>query len=793
MMLRSSSSLQWLAGSLVALAAAGAARGQTSHPASLPSSESSGEAAQPVTLHGRGWDVSIMPQTLATTALLRDGRKVCLSAGQSGLGQVGNPRMTADQADWDLPDRGLSVHLGVTAAELAIEIRSSKVGEFTWPIVGLTEPVRALIWPHWEGHYIPLDDPQWRTFLASQEWDTLEGLSMPFWGLHLGDASLTFIATNRFNNTIRFEFTSPGPRASFTHQFPASSREWVYGFVIRLSADASPIEPARVFRQWLTQHGEFVTMRDKLKRVPRVERLLGAVQVYLWGEDLFTRHDVKREKWQAFCAAIIEQAGSEQPSVGKRLRALLNAEEWQSIEEISKLDWPYDYVKSQVAAAVSRLLERDDFYEPAAWKSVSLPEEARTLVAGRADSRAVAQRRRLNALLLQAAYPDCLLPVDEWGDGVSLKMLRALKEAGLQRVRLCVGGWEGIERRPEVAKAADEMGYLFGTYDSFHSIHDPALKGSEKTWTTAQFPPELYATGGIVRADGKKRGGFKQRGYLLSPQAARPYVERRVRENMARVPYSFYFIDCDAFGQVFDDYSPAHPSTQAKDAAARVERLAWIRDTFRVPIGSEGGSSYAAPVLHVAEGLLTPGIGWGDKDMKDKASKYYEGSYYPPDGPSVFFKPVPLKAEYERAYYDPRFQLPLNEIVFHDSFVSTHHWSSATLKYSNVRDTAALVEMLYQCPPLYHLNLDEWKKDRDWIVKHDAFFSPLHRETGLLPMTSFEWLTPDRQVQRTVFGEGIELIANFGDQAFTYHGVAVPKRSALAIRLAGGKAASYTP
>jgi hypothetical protein len=191
--------------------------------------------------------------------------------------------------------------------------------------------------------------------------------------------------------------------------------------------------------------------------------------------------------------------------------------------------------------------------------------------------------------------------------------------------------------------------------------------------------------------------------------------------------------------------------------------------------------------------MLTPVIGWQDQDMKNRDSEYYIGQYYPPDGPKVFVKAVPLKERYARCHYDPRFRLPLNEIVFHDSFVSTHHWGSASLKFTNVRETIALTEMLYQCPPLYHLNLDEFKTHRDWISKHHDFFGPIHREVGFAPMTDFAWLTPDRLVQRTVFDDRVALTANFGTESFNRDGVSIPPRSVVATWLADGTWRRFSP
>lgn len=287
--------------------------------------------------------------------------------------------------------------------------------------------------------------------------------------------------------------------------------------------------------------------------------------------------------------------------------------------------------------------------------------------------------------------------------------------------------------------------------------------------------------------------GFKQKGYILSPLAARPYVEKRVSDLMRQFQCNSWFIDCDAFGELFDDYSPLHPATQEDDMNARLSRMAWIRDTFKAVIGSEGGSAYAAATIHFAHGMMTPGIGWGDPDLKDRSSQYYLGGYYPPDGPAVFFKQVPVKEEYRRVYADPRFRLPLYETVFHDSVVATHQWGFGSLKFGDDSHARELLELLYNVPPLYHLNMAEWSKRKRLIKAHYEFFSPLHRQAGLLPMTDFSWLREDRMVQRTKFGNELELVANFRDEPFSYNGSEIPGQSVLARWLDTRQIIIFTP
>ncbi|MGD0910229.1 MAG: glycoside hydrolase, partial [Candidatus Acidiferrales bacterium] len=158
-----------------------------------------------------------------------------------------------------------------------------------------------------------------------------------------------------------------------------------------------------------------------------------------------------------------------------------------------------------------------------------------------------------------------------------------------------------------------------------------------------------------------------------------------------------------------------------------------------------------------------------------------------------FFKPVPLKEEYRYHYFEPRFRLPLFQTVFHDSVIATHEASFGSLKWKDQARTVELLELLYQVPPLYHLNVPELQKRQAQIKRHYEFFSPLHRETALLPMTGFAWLTPDATVQRATFGDQIEMVANFGPRDFRYGDTTLGPESILARRRDSGKTQVYVP
>lgn len=749
-----------------------------------------GAAPETVRLSNAAWTVEIVPQSLAVKAYpVGEGTAVSVSSGQADFGDVTGFSQKGNLVSWRLPDPALTVRFELLEDSLSVAfIQDGLDGEtlsLTWPVIDDFQSLRAYIFPFFEGSYVPKDDVKWRDFLCERgPINTTAGLSMPFWGLDLGDRTLTYILTHPFNNQIHFSKTSTAALGmKVSHAFTPNWERKTYGLRISFGA-ASPVAPAKQYRQYLMENAEFVSFAEKIAKTPEAKKLLGAAHVYLWGGKLLSEYDVT--DWKAFATKL----GSD-GKVAKHIWTQLNAEAQEIVRDIAQSDYSSNYSRRVVSRALSEQLEEPDFYNTSVWTGIPLAPEAEALISRGVSTLSIPEIYRRNCLLLYAAFPDTLRHPDEWGDGLSVKLLERFAESGLDRLWLGADSWQDGFRHPTAVAKAKELGYLIGPYDSYHSIHHPDEKD---TWETAQFDLSLYETGGIVNADGTKNRGFKKKGYHLSPIVAQPYVEDRVNGIVTQMPADFntWFIDCDAYGELFDDYSALHPATQLDDMNARLERMAWIRDTHDMVIGSEGGSAYAAATIHFAHGMTVPVIGWGDPDMKTKTSPYYVGGYWPPEGPAIHIKQVPLKSEYLYHYYDPRFRLPLYQIVFHDSVIATHHWGSGSLKFENAIETLALLELLYNVPPLYHLNMAEFSKHKAWIEKHYAFFSPLHRQIGGQTMTDFEWLSDDQLVQRTEFGDTLELLANFGADVFEYEGVMIPGKSVVARWIDTGEIAVFS-
>lgn len=700
--------------------------------------------AEPIELVSRAGTVRVDPATLAVAATPADGGTIELSAAMPAGNGVADLRVDPSAASWRWPDRGIDVTLRLDGPRLHVRFRVDRPGDLTWPILPAASDRRGFVVPVFNGLYVAADDRVLGAFLADEPISAVNGLSMPFWGVDLGPRTLTYALDDAFHTDLAFQSTDGRLGVAATHRFVDLDKTKTYGVTIEFT-DAGPAAPALAYRRLLIERGEFVSLKQKIERTPDVAKLIGAAHVYVWGHGPLAREDVR--DFKRLATALVEAKSDVAQSI------------WQSLDEPTRT----------VVTAIPTQAFVDRYQQGVLIDAIN----AHLRSAGPLQWPGIA-----------AAFPDVVRPPDEWGDGVSTKMIDALVAAKLDRLWLGSPDWESLSAHPAAVRRAIDAGYLIGPYDSYHSIHAP---DQQPTWESAQFTQDLFDRGGITRADGTTRKGFQQRGKLLSPTLARPAVEERVNRLMASFRCNSWFVDCDATGEVFDDF--ATRTTQIDDAAERLSRMNWIAASHRAVVGSEGGHAYAAPAIAYAHGIVTPGFGWGDAAVhKDKASPFYLGAYFPPDAPAVFFKRVPMKPQYAAIYADPRTRLPLYQLVFHDSVIATHWWGSGSLKFEDPKGTRQLLELLYDAPPLYHLNLAEWSKRKAEIGRHYAFWSPIHREAALLPMTDFRWLGADRLVQRTTFGDGaIVLTANFGDAAAED----VPPRTIVA-RWRDGRTASLT-
>lgn len=351
-----------------------------------------------------------------------------------------------------------------------------------------------------------------------------------------------------------------------------------------------------------------------------------------------------------------------------------------------------------------------------------------------------------------------------WGTARTAQGVRQLKALGFTRLWLGYDA-DGHPMDAGAVAAAKRAGYLVGPYESFANGQDPATSDAP----TSTWPSPVYPDFCVRDADGSVRSGFHGRGCYLSSQAFRAsepathQLARRTRQMTANGADS-YFLDVDAAGELYDDFSPSHPMNQRQDEANRLARMRTLSGPDRLVLGSESAGSWAAPVVDFSHGSQTPVADGLWPLEKDKAAW---GGYAPAGAPGVYFKPVTLPPDLAKAMFDPAYRIPLYQTALHDSLVSLDRWELSYTKLPALERTRALLAVLYDTP--LNLVLDGPALDRDGrrLAALQRYFAPLHQAAGTQPMTGFRRLTADGGVQQTTFGDGVlRVTANFGTKPY---------------------------
>ena len=88
-------------------------------------------------------------------------------------------------------------------------------------------------------------------------------------------------------------------------------------------------------------------------------------------------------------------------------------------------------------------------------------------------------------------------------------------------------------------------------------------------------------------------------------------------------------------------------------------------------------------------------------------------------------------------------------------------------------------EVLYNVPPLYHLDRAEWERYGDDIARHHKVWSDFSKRAVTREMTEFAYMSGDGAVQMTGYGQDLRAVANFGEETWRYGDIEIPGHSVL--------------
>ncbi|MEG0097718.1 MAG: glycoside hydrolase, partial [Cetobacterium sp.] len=638
---------------------------------------------------------------------------------------VTNLKKSDDEISWTYPEEKIDVDIKKEDSYLDVDIKSNEkeANSFTWPSIS----GESYVLPINEGKFIPSNDKYWKEYLNEQIFNTIESFSMQFFSVNKENFAATYIMKNKFNNEVKFD-SKNDIKFNFTHEYPSINKDKDYGFRVYIT-DKNVEDVTKNYKNYVIEKGEFKTLAQKAKDNKDIEKLYGAPQIYFWDKSIITVDDIKwnllRNNMSEEFLIWMKELLNTRVEDGKEVSTVLDT--------VKNQDYVDNYQKQTIVRGFNSLMTLKEFYNPNVFKNID--KETKNIVKKGVNNLNRVELIELNKKLLKSELKDATTFSKDWAKSNTIDVLDDMKKSGMDNAWI---GFDDIESgyvSPEFVEKANKYGYLVGPYDSYHSIHKP---GEEK-WSTATFEDKsLYENATIRDKDGKKLEGFQGTGRKLNPTLSMPSVKSRV-DNIMDEGYDFnsWFIDCDATGEIYDDYSKNHTTNQSQDLEARLKRMSYIRDDKNMVVGSEGGNDFASTTIAFAHGLETPAFSWVDPDMnKNKDSEYYVGRYYSPTGgvPEVFAKQVPVKDLYKKIFIDPAYSLPLFRLVYNDSVVTSDHWLWGTFKIADEVDSRMMKEILYNTAPMYHIDRVEWDKHKNDIIDHDKVWSEFNKKAINKPM-----------------------------------------------------------
>ena len=240
------------------------------------------------------WSGEIDPVNLAVKAIRNKTDPIMLADCPTKLGEVQNFTIEDQKASWYYPFNDIKVTSFIQDERIILKFETTKAQKLIFPRTGIDKTTKALIYPEGEGLFIPIDDQFWKKELARSQLNTHGELSMPFWGHYHDSGTSTFILRDDLNSTLHI-LENKNLYIQLEHQFKKIGNYFAPFEINIVLGEDSPIEPSLQYRKYLSEKGELKILKEKSKQNKEIEKLYGAIHIYLWGDgrDLIALNKIK--------------------------------------------------------------------------------------------------------------------------------------------------------------------------------------------------------------------------------------------------------------------------------------------------------------------------------------------------------------------------------------------------------------------------------------------------------------------------------------------------------------------
>ena len=322
----------------------------------------------------------------------------------------------------------------------------------------------------------------------------------------------------------------------------------------------------------------------------------------------------------------------------------------------------------------------------------------------------------------------------------------------------------------------EKYGYIATQYDNYDDCLDPAMlelvpnnrvRNCDYTRRRMVDHPD-----GLLRdQEGKTVPAWALRGFdgVMRPlnKVCPRIAAQRIREEIPRIlekypAYRGRFLDVFG-GGVRDCYHPDHLITKSECVDVKREAFSFMRRDLSLVTGTEDGFDGILDGLVYSEGMHSPSY-FRAKD----AGRHYVDRY---DDART--------AHTAQQMLSPRCRVPLWQLTYHDCLFSFPYWGDSTASSHQLLRQRVLFSCLYGCPPLYSFSAKDFDEVEADILESYHAIRAVNEKVALLPMTDYAVLSEDYMLQRTVFGDEVEVVVNFSEESRIFDGVTVGARDVL--------------
>ena len=310
-----------------------------------------------------------------------------------------------------------------------------------------------------------------------------------------------------------------------------------------------------------------------------------------------------------------------------------------------------------------------------------------------------------------------------------------------------------------------DYGYIATQYDNYNDILNPELldfvpNNRVRNCDYVRRRMKDYPDGARKTKDGELVNAWALKGFdgkyyaqkSTCPVVAAKRMEDEVSEILRKYPYyKGRFID--VYGcSLADCFDEKHPVTRTECVDVKNHAYESLKDMGLI-VGTEDGFEDIMNNLAYTEGLHTPVC----FRYKDSGRRY-------------MFIQEQEEAEFlNKQMLNPRFRVPLWQMVNHECVMAFPYWGISTGATPGALKKRILFACLYGCPPLYSFTVGNFEKVKEDVLTSYRAITEVCKKVATLPMTDFEVVTDDYLVQRSVFGDKYEIVANFSEKVY-YHG-----------------------